>query len=224
MFSWPTVNNPANFGIRTEGEVLVTTSLPQLFFVPTGSYATPGSFGSGIPHLLANASSVQDNLSSVFVLRTEDKLNDFDVKIVLDLTGPAPFPANASEARVCTLPVTNPTLPPRMPQGKNLPPIDHATFQPLFLQVQFLDGSGRSLFPAFPPISQDGKGQPAARWLYGGELALVTINYTLPNDDPDHVLPITAADLAAYFNQELGPPIMMISIKGRYLSDAPSPH
>lgn len=224
MFSWPTVNNPANFGIRTEGEVLVTTSLPQLFFVPAGSYATPGSFGSGIPHSTANASSVQDNLSSAFILRTEDKLDDFDVKILLNLTVPAPFTADASEARICTMPVTNPTFPPRMPQGKNLPPIDQSTFQPLFLQVQFLNGSGQPLVPAFPPITQAGVGQPAARWLYGGELALVTINYNLPNNDPDHVLPITAADLAAYFNTERGPTSMMISIKGRYLSDASSPH
>lgn len=222
MQSWPTNNNPSNFGIRTEGEVLITTSTPQLFFVPAGSYAKPGSFGSGTPHLTTSAFAAQDNASSAYVIRTEDRLVDLDVKILLNLTTPAPFPDDTTEARICAIPVTNPTFPPRMPQGKNLPPIHHSTFQPLFLQVQFLNGSGQPLVPAFPPSSQ-GLGQPAARWLYGGELALVNINYTLPNNDPAHILPITAADLNAYFGGE-NQTSMMISIKGSYLSDASSPH
>ena len=220
--AWPTNNNPTNFGIRTEGETVITSSLPQLFFVAAGSYATPGSFGSGATHLPANASSAQDDTASAHVLRTEDKLVDVDIKITLNLTLPAPFPSDASEARICALPVTNPTMPVRMPQGRNLPPIDRSTFQPLFLQVQVLNGSGQPLVPAFPPGSA-GLGQVAARWLYGGELALININYTLPNDNPAHILPITAADLASYFDPEVGPTSMIISVKGRYLSDAPNP-
>lgn len=222
MQSWPTINNPTNFGIRTEGETVITSSLPQIFFVPAGSYATPGSFGSGITHLPANASSAQDDASSAHVLRTEDKLVDVDIKITLNLTLPAPFPSDTSEARICVLPVTNPTMPVRMPQGRNPPPIDRSSFQPLFLQVQFLNGSGQPLIPAFSPSSA-GLGQVAARWLYGGELALVNINYTLPNDNPSHVLPITAADLASYFDVSGGPTSMIISVKGRYLSDVSNP-
>lgn len=216
--SWAASNNPSNFGVYIQNKATTYTSSPVLFTVAAGSYALPGSFGSGAPQITtANASQ---EISSFYVVRTEDSLVDIDVKIVINLAGIAgesPFEGQSNEElRVDVKPGTFPQPIVRQPQGKAIPPFDVNAYFPLFQEVEFLQSNGLPLQPPFPSVSS-GLGQVMARFINGGQLALVVVNYTLANNNPNHTRPLLASDLNAYFPLVNEQTALVLSIKGRYL-------
>ncbi len=213
--SWAASNNPSNFGVYIQQKATTYTSTPVLFTVAAGSYATPGSFGSGAPQL-ENANEVQGP-SSVYIIKTEDSLVDIDVKIVINLEGDAPFTGQGTEelrVDVRSGSIPQPII--RQAQGKALPPYDINAYFPLFQEVEFLQLNDQPLTPAFPP-SSSGLGQLMARFLNGGQLALIVVNYNIANNGANHTRPLRASDLNAYFPLINDQTAIVISIKGRYI-------
>ncbi len=220
--SWPASNNPSNFGIKRYGDINQTTGTPLLYTVLEGSYVTPGSFGSGAAQL-ENASLVQDNNNSAVVIRKEGRLVDLDLKLTLNLAGDAPFADGTGEVRITSKPASVPVPPLRQPQGQNLPPVNLSLYQPLFQQVEVLQSNGNPITPAFP-ISSDGVGQLMARFLHGGDIALIIVDYNLANNAVGHTVPLLASDINALYPLVNEQTSITISIKGRYLCDSPTPH
>lgn len=209
--SWTASNNPSNFGIQTQSDISNTTSVPSLFSVATGTYATLGTFGSMKPAVLVSTSTNEND--SGFVIRKEDKQIDFAVKLILNADGETfPFPGQTTgEVRIKAKDYGLPT-PMRRPQSKILTPIDLNIFQPLF-DCEILQVNGAPIASAWPP-STGGLGELKARWLFGGQLALVNVNYNVASNIA--TTPLTVAD----FNALTVP--CVISVRGSYICDSPS--
>lgn len=220
--SWAANTNGQNFGIRTEGNVSITTSAVSMFSVAAGSYALPGSFGSGVP-MIATAANQDDN-NSALVIRKEDSQIDFAIKMTFNVTdGVAPLFAGTvtgQEVRIGSRNQGFPT-PIRRPQSSVLPPVNVDSFQPLFLDVEVLNSDGAPIAIAWPPSAAGtpGLGQLKARWLYGGQLALVNTNYAVNN--LTNTTPILASDFNALVGAA-GTNTVVLSIRGSYLCDTPS--
>ncbi len=219
--SWGASNNGQNFGIHTDSNVTNTTSGAQLFTVVAGSYALPGSFGSGAA-VITTADAAQDQNNSALVIRKQDTQIDFAAKIVLNITEVDVFPGatTGQEVRFSAKNTGFPT-PVRMPQSKNLPPNDLDTFQPLFADVEVLRVDGLPLTAVFP-ASASGLGQLKARFLHGGQLALVNVDYNLANDVS--TTPVLASDFNILNAGEFEPFSLVLSIRGSYLCDSPYPY
>lgn len=221
--SWAASNNGQNYGIRTEGNVTVTSSAVSLFSVAAGSYATPGSFGSGAP-MIANAGRQDDN-NSALIIRKEDCQVDFAIKMQFDVSqGVALFPGSVTgqEVRICPRNQGFPT-PIRRAQSATLPPINLDSYQPLFLDVEVLNSNGAPIAIAWPPsaATTPGLGQLKARYLHGGQLALVNVNYAVNNIT--NTTPVLASDFNALVGAA-GTSTIVISVRGSYLADSPTPH
>lgn len=89
---------------------------------------------------------------------------------------------------------------------------DVSQFQPIFADVEMKQGNGLPLIPPYPLT-----GQLKARYLQGGQLALVKFDYNLANDDPLQITPVTGSELYIYFQNDEEMTSLQINIKGSYL-------
>lgn len=223
--SWGASNNGQNFGIEMNNGVTNTSSACSLFAVAAGSYALPGSFGSGalpvsfpfVPFPVNSADLFQDDQHSALVIRKEDSQIDFTIKITLNLHSEVEvFPGGTNqELRVGSRLTNFPVSPIRMPQAAVLNPVNYEAFYPLFADVEVLQSSGLPLTTLFP-ASADGLGQLKARFLNGGQLALVNVDYTVPNNVS--TTPVLASDLNAL---AVSNNTIVLSIRGSYLAKNP---
>jgi len=194
-----------NFGNHVTSGIIHHDTIPQLFTVAAGSYASSANYGSGAAHnLTADAAQIT---GSNHVMRFHDKSVHFATRIVLDLTQDFPFGNNTSdELRIGTKLTPGPTFP-AIPTGKVLLQPDSHTHQPIFGDVDII-------FGATGMTALTLTGEFKARLLYGGELALVRVDYT-----DQTVTPITTANLAGLFGE--GPGTLVFSVRGDYIGQAP---
>lgn len=182
---------------------------PELATAVGGAYAANSSYSSGSPILNSYGSvSLASDSRAAFIKRGPS--TDFQMQIVLDLTAAAPgFPAG-EELRIRVLPRSS------VEAGryrKSLPPSSPAFGLPLIKNVEIFDpATGASVSPV--------AGQLQARYLHGGQLALVAEDLTA--GPPPTTVALTAGDIAGLFGSvaPVGDPgtRLAIVVKGEYAS------
>ncbi len=223
--SWGASNNGQNFGLEINNGVSNSSSAVSMFAVVAGSYSLPGSFGSGAlpvifagPPPVSTAALVQDEAHSALVIRKEDSQIDFTIKITLNILDDIDvFPGGTTEEIRIGTKITNfPVSPIRMPQSAVLNPVNYQAYFPLFADVEVLQRSGLPLAVNFP-ASAGGLGQLKARFLNGGQLALVNVDYTALNTIA--TTPVLASDINALAAG--ADSTVVFSIRGSYLTKSP---
>ena len=199
------------FDRKVANTVSHTGFRPQLFSVASGSYASSATYGSGAA-LIDNYSTVTIQDKSKANIRQQDRDTDFHLKLTLDLeqADPSTPPENGpSELRLRTLQplaVGEPAA-----YLKRLSINARAFNLPLFLDIEIIDpvtGAPPAGFPA-----SAGVGQFQARFLHGGELALIVTD--ISTGPPAPVTPLTTADLTPLFGGAPGDELL-ISVRGTY--------
>lgn len=161
---------------------------PELFTVPTGTYASNASFGSGVPSSESyNAITVADQ--SVASVRQQGTSVDFDIRVVLSTTaGDDPGFTGTDEIRLrCNVPSQN-----AGDYVKKLPASDHTYTQPLFADVELIDTATGGA-----PAGYTTAGLLQARYLHGGELAIVLLDPA--GGPPPTTAALTVANLTPIF-------------------------
>ena len=178
----------------------------QLFAVAPGSYLSNSNYGSGAAEI-AGTSAAYDGVKNVPLsrasVRKQDTDVDFNILVVLDGSVANPVVA-AGEVR---LRVTQPLTALDFSRYINgLPSPDTNYSLPLFEDVEILDQTGTNLLPSIT------NGLLQARFLYGGELALV--QQDLSAGPPPTTSALTTAQLGALFGV-MGR-VIRIFIRGTY--------
>lgn len=208
-----------------EGRVTDQGFRPQLFTVPGGTYAGSGSFGSNVAAeepAATNIEAVTDR-SGVSPCTTRGDIRvhghdvDFEVQLSLDLTQTAPVVNASDELRIRSLPLST-------SENSNylntLPPSDKKFFrQPLFEHVEILAVDTTGASAPVHVASLPGADQTLqARFLYGGELALVRID-TSAGTATD--VPALWSDISGLFGATSQPQCLQITIRASYRGDRP---
>jgi hypothetical protein len=192
---------------------------PQLFLVAGGSYISNAGYGSGA----ASTGTYDDQTPPVTVrnsgnglcqtrahIRQQDNDIDFEIAICLDANQAAdPFANQASdEVRIRVLPlVTSPAEPARYLNP--LKPTDRQYGLPLFLDIEAVDQLGNPLLPV------GGTNRVLqARFLYGGQLALV--QQDLSAGPPPTTSPLLASQLGPLLVMMGAGALVRLHVRGQY--------
>ncbi len=204
-------------GINTRSGSHMTISQPSMFAVPEGSYAKNASFGSGTLPVPGTMDGAMNPIKCTQIIRREDNQSDFITTMVMDSDSPlgtTGFPETLfSEVRIRAKLIEPISLYHIVPRGDILSPNTYLTQLPLFKDVDINIQYPQNGSLPFP-ISTGGVGTFKARLLNGGELALVTVDYTQPNDV--NTTPITVNDLSVLFGEGKGK--ITFSIHGTYIT------
>lgn len=184
---------------------------PQLYAVATGSYATGATFGSGATDI-AGTSTAYDGVKDIALsrasVRREDTDVNFNIMVVLDGSVANPV-AVAGEVRIrVSRPLTSQDFN-RYLTG--LPGKDFNYSLPLFGEVEVLDENGVDLLPSTVNTLLQ------ARFLYGGDLALV--QQDISAGPPPTTTALTTAQLGALFG--VANRVINIVIRGTYRASVP---
>jgi len=183
----------------------------QLYAVAAGSYASNSNFGSGAAEI-AGTSTAYDAVKNVALSRASVRREDTDVmfNLLITLDGSVANPVvNAGEVRVR---VTQPLASEDFTRYiVALPTQDMNYSLPLFGDVEVLDETGTNLLPSTANTLLQ------ARFLYGGDLALV--QQDLSAGPPPTTSALTTAQLGGLFGV-MGRTIR-IFIRGTYRAFAP---
>lgn len=200
-------------GSRVPGQNLaaITRSLPELYAVASGSYASNANYGSGASALFGTFEEVMIEEECSHVIRRKDKELNFATKIKIntfDGVIDEPLPSEDGEIRIRSK--NNGVLIPlhTVPFGNNLTPNLAQTHAPLFDVDVYIENQ-QSVFPF---VSQ-GRGQVQAQLLNSGDLALVVTDYTFTNNQNPQ--PVTVSDIELMFGEGQGN--STFSIRGNYI-------
>jgi hypothetical protein len=190
---------------------------PQLFTVVGGSYASNAVYGSGAT-ALNNYDTVtlrgdsNGQLQTKASIRQSGSLVNFEIVISLDLTQADPQFPSSEELRIRTVPLT---LGEPNRYLNTLPPPDDNFNQPSFDDVEILlvDSTGATVGAV--PAALTSMLTLSARFLYGGELALLGTVADAPNYFTNA---LTANALAGNFGAVAEPTRLRISVRGSYKS------
>lgn len=204
-----------------EGRIVDSGMRPQLFVVPVGTYVSSGSFGSRVAAVQPDTNNIESVTDRSGVspcttrgdVRVNGSDNDFEIQLSLDLS--QPDPVAEGELRIRALPLTALES---TRYGRSLPPSDKKYFrQPAFEDVEILlvDTTGASA-PVHPPNVPAADNELRARFLYGGELALVQLS----NAGATAVeSPLLWVDLQNLFGATAQPQCLQINVRGTYRGD-----
>ena len=199
---------------KVQNQVYQFGAPPRLFTVPGGTYVTT-SYGSGTAAaenydtatLRGNTNSLGQTSSK---FRQDGKDIDFITQITLDTEAADPIVTDTGEIRIQTFQPIVAGQPARYRSA--LPTSDPDFGLPLFWDVEILD-----VATGAPPAAMSAlTGSLQARYLYGGELAIVSIDTTT---GPFTVTPITDAVISGIFGGAADSK-MRIVVRGSYRGSA----
>lgn len=198
-------------GLRLQSNHKTTHSLPQLYAVANGSYASNANYGSGAVALTGSFDqyTIAEKCSHM-IRKEQNKQTQFSTTLSLASEGfPVGLPASDGEVRIRTKWQQPLTIYHTTPVGDVLNPFDPSTVSPLFDECQISTDAPIFAFP----VSTGGLGQLKARLLNSGDLALVNVNYTLTNDV--NTTPILVSDISSLMGEGQG--VTTLNIEGYYL-------
>ena len=199
---------------------------PELFIVPSGSFASNSSFGAGTPGTgtynpnevptgqTITGAAGPENAQTTAKVRQQDSDATFDIVVTLNAESAIPLVTGEVRLRVLS-PITNSIggvtsasfCPSRLAVGLPLPDVNFGL--PIFNNVEFLGLVGTTWQPVLPTTVNS---QATAQMLNDGTIALTITTFTT---GPMTVAALTTTSLDALLGQ-VSPGFIKVSIRGSY--------